>query len=372
MIAQIGISHKLWLPIDRGFPEIPAIEWLPLELGLVGDAILLALLVGGLLWLMVRPFNRLATGLVVAASIIFIIEDIARLQPWLYLFELMLVIIAVAEPRRRAGDVRALLVLLLASLYVWSGVQKLNVAFTVEVMPWLLSPFGVEGLLRQHRALAYIAPAVELFIGLALAAWRLRRTAVLLGFGLHLGLLVLLSPLGHNWNMVVWPWNIAMALILYRLVWPSSREDDATERRSLAALRSSPLLYCVLLLGWILPALNFAGLWDSRLSGSLYSGNTLEAIFYHHEEDAARLLASQPEISYFYPTNGEEFIMLDYWALEELEAPFYPERRYFKALGRKLCDCVADKEHAGIKITVRAKFSSVQSLETYSCIELAK
>jgi hypothetical protein len=55
-----------------------------------------------------------------------------------------------------------------------------------------------------------LVPAFEILIGIALLNKGFRKLGVIMAVSMSLFLLTVLGPLGHNWNSVVWPWDIAM------------------------------------------------------------------------------------------------------------------------------------------------------------------
>jgi hypothetical protein len=116
-----------------------------------------------------------------------------------------------------------------------------------------------------------VAPLVEASIGVGLLT-RYRNWAVILALGMHAFILLCLGPLGHDWNTVVWPWNVAMATFVVLLFW---RTGDISPKKILLPTRRRPsyLHAVVLVLFAVMPLFGLFGLWDSCLSASLYSGN---------------------------------------------------------------------------------------------------
>src|SRR5207248_3641579 len=88
-------------------------------------------------------------------------------------------------------------------------------------------------------------------------------------------------------NVVVWPWNIAMALFVWILFW---QNKETTARRIVAGKKAFQVL--VLILFGVLPSLSFVGLWVSYLSSALYSGNIYQTALYLGQAVLARLSAA--------------------------------------------------------------------------------
>jgi len=369
LILLLLISHKLWIPFNREFPLVPAFHFFSPGFGTTIDMIFCLLILACLIILCIRPFYKSAIVFLVCLFALLVIEDIPRLQPWVYIFSLMLLSIVALKGEQKEKLILIAFRLILAATYAWSGFQKLNVAFTEEIFPWLMSPFGLGDFFSTHRQFAYFVGVTELSAGIALLTKRGQKTGLILICLIHLFLLVSIGPFGNNWNKVIWPWNIAMiiiAVLSIPLKEPFSFKMLWSEVRNLWWCR------LIVLFSFILPLLSYFNLWDNHLSGSLYSGNNPEAIFHYKESERQRLPPSTVNFQYYNDSSAEEFILIDQWCIDELEAPFYPQERYFKSVGRHLCNCISDTSGAGIKITVKEKFLSRQSLKVFSCGELLK
>ena len=143
---------------------------------------------------------------------------------------------------------------------------------------------------------------------------------------MHCFVLLILSPFGHNYNPVVWPWNIAMIafnIILFR--------DDV--KIILSDLRNAfkyTYIKFVLLLFLFMPLLNFFNLWDSYLSHNLYSGNTSNGIIYI--SDTLKNKIPDAIKPYALGNLNQNQITIKYWGMMELNVPAYPEKRNFQAI----------------------------------------
>ena len=113
--------------------------------------------------------------------------------------------------------------MVVASTYLWSGLQKFNVSFATSVFPFIIEPLLPPSArpFAQHGAV--LIPVVEAAIGVGLLLPKFRNVSVLLGLVMHLGILASIGPWGHNWNTVVWPWNFAMMALLVALFWRTPR-----------------------------------------------------------------------------------------------------------------------------------------------------
>ena len=241
--------------------------------------VLLTLLVG----IAVTPYSRWLIACFVGLAGLLSLWDQSRWQPWFYQYLFMLGALCLAKPREGgpwAFEALNIGRFIMAATYVWSGLQKCNASFLNEVFPWLLEPFLSEPARGFVLPAGAVIPFIEVGVGLGLLVPKLRMTALVLVVAMHAALLVCLGPPGHDWNRVVWPWNVAlaaMAVILFwqtpevsfrAIVWPQrSRRTECAETgtRSVPATLFSRL---VLLLFGVMPFFSFLGLWDSYLSAA--------------------------------------------------------------------------------------------------------
>src|SRR4051812_31945243 len=144
MLSGVALSLNLWFPLTRTFPRAPLIVALPQSFTPPVEYLLGGLLVVALAAVVFakRPLKYLfATNALLA---LLVLLDQTRLQPWVYQYMLLLAVIALRERQggaeHRVALTLSVLQLIVASLYVWSGVQKLNYTFGQEVLPQLLAP----------------------------------------------------------------------------------------------------------------------------------------------------------------------------------------------------------------------------------------
>lgn len=369
LLGQLGISWKLWLPFSREFPLISALGFFNVHYGNIADTVMFSVLVLGILALGLYSFNRLLIWGVVFCFFVLILEDITRFQPWVYMYCLILLSVAFLQHRKGEQNVLFMVRLILAATYFWSGIQKLNHAFTVEIFPWLMSPSGLKDFLAMHHRLGYSVSLFEMAAGIFLLFKPSQKYAGIVLIGMHLFLLYLLGPFGNAWNKLIWPWNAALIIILVILI---KEKDYPGLVLSVSPLYKSVWFFSVMVLTCIMPIFNFIGYWDYDLSESLYSGNDPEAIFYYIKADRNNMPVSARHAQFYYPGSKGEFLMVDQWALDELAAPVYPQERYFKRIAKYLCSKVTQPASAGLIINEKDKFTSKQYEINISCDSLEK
>jgi uncharacterized membrane protein YphA (DoxX/SURF4 family) len=155
---------------------------------------------------------------------------------------------------------------IMAVIYFWSGVSKANYQYMVLQPPLYLSS-SIHWLPTMRLAL--VIPFVEMAMGIGLLFGRTRRWAMIAAVLMHILILLAFGPLGEAHNPVVWPWNIAMILLLITLF----GQDRHTRPGRILAPRGLPWQPAMVLLLGLCPLLSYAGLWSPYLSFRLYSNN---------------------------------------------------------------------------------------------------
>jgi hypothetical protein len=309
------------VPIFASWPVLPA-AFGPLLLGVT----LLSLLAA------IKKF-RPATVFFLLAILYLYGCDQNRGQPWLYLYWVMLLLNLLPERTALAACRVAL-----SLLYLWAGIQKLNTTFFTAIPAWFIQPatdWGLPGaLIAGLRAGVWLTPFFEIFIGTGIWFPKTRWPAIAIAAVLHIAALVFLGPFGHNVNLVVWPWNLAMVALLIVLF---GGKESATLPQTLRELRRSVCGTVIVGLFGLLPTLSFFGGWDSYFSFALYSGNLAKADLYVTQEFCDRL---PPRLqTYVHPVeNFNPAFQLPFvfehphWAADQLGVPPLPEPRGYAVM----------------------------------------
>ncbi len=360
------LSWKLWLS-TRLFPLSPVTDYLPTVTYPIDHIWFLSILVV-LAPISFLPRPRKLILVFVCLAALLSLWDQMRWQPWFYQYVFMLAAIGLlAWKGNQAAGKRAALNgcrLIVASIYLWSGIQKLNVTFVRETWPDMASflPGFWQNLVKSvPPILIVLIPLVEIFVAFGLLTRRLRNGTVLAAVATHIVILFILILSGEN--TVVWPWNIAMALFVWILFW----QDKETTARGIVVGKNAFHLLVLVLFG-LLPSLSFVDLWDSYLSGALYSGNTYETAIYLSPVVMARLPAAiHPHI---WQKSKPFFLDINRWAYAELNVPAYPEPRVYRQVTKLICKYA---EGERISLWIRGKpnpFTGSFASEYYDCESL--
>ncbi len=323
------ITKWICLPVwfaTRNFPMLP-----------VHNVLLKApaLLHAGLFWisaaaivvLIFFPLRKIAAVLFFV-EILSCLLDQSRWQPWEYQFILMTaayIFIQKKEQLLLAWQ------LILAAVYFFSGLSKLQPAFIHDIWDGLilrswLHIFNDSAWLAR---LGYTIPLGEMLAAILLFFVRTRKPAIILLAGMHLLMLAMLGPLGTNLYMVLWPWNVLMIILLFILYWKNAMQWSGITLRK-------PVFVFLIILCWILPFLRLVNRWDRNLSFNYLSGGVPQ--LYVCTEEKPVLFALSPYMTTFSNSSLPcRFpVSVSNWSMQEIKLVTYPQERSYLEIARQL------------------------------------
>ncbi|MEI6409469.1 MAG: hypothetical protein WCR52_08805 [Bacteroidota bacterium] len=399
LLAGVGLSLPLWFTALRSaMPTVPVFDFLA-EPGILGLGIVL---LGA--FLVLYP-NRKSPRLILLLFLIAaILSDVNRLQAWVWFYLLLLT--AAIFYKDDEGKIKQSVVFqwIIASVYVWGGIYKITPYFAEDNFSWFCDAFAFMKPMGAHPFWGYVLAFSEAVLGIGLLVPFTRRVFRYLALLFHGSVVLMLSPLGLNWNLVVIPWNLTMATMVWLLfssgnaislqaIFSPSKKLRSREivgvtrshadntpgqweymlRIILLRLKKRLLLqfwpqYLILFAACLAPALNLLGFWPDALSWKMYSNTQSEATFY------APAGAPKGGVSKYWDqhafNNGHD-LLLDDWSNEELKTPILPQRRVFMQIGRYLCNCTEQKDSAGLYIlTVDPYHKAAEQMEFIPCDRL--
>ncbi len=337
LITSLLLSLKLWIG-DRFFPTTPIFSVLPSNI-YPFDFVIIFLLLGSLIATILSSRPRVPIFFSIFLIGIMVILDQQRIQPWIFQYTFMLLTLGLFswdwKDKDSTNKILNTCRLLVACIYFWSGVQKVNIYFLAEIFPWMISPI-VDVLPSKAEPMLYtlgiFVPFIEIGIGVGLLTRKFRNLALIGATTMCFFVLATLGPLGHNWNSVVWPWNIAlltMAIILFY-------KTNAVSLANILWVKNDFVHKIIILIFGLLPSLYFINFTDSYISWSLYSGTIARAEIYVSEN----ALNTLPEYLQSISTTKDRgtYISPTIWSFDELNVPPYPEKRIFMNTFKTICD----------------------------------
>ncbi|MEL1244614.1 hypothetical protein AAEO56_10105 [Flavobacterium sp. DGU11] len=325
LIAKL-LSMKAWMA-DRLYPVVPVFEFTD-TVSPALHSILFYISCVCMAVLFVFPKRNDIPVFLLIAEITSCLLDVTRWQPWeyQYIFTLLLFVFSRDNPKRLYSG----FIFLFASIYIFSGLHKLNGGFLYTIWESMIlrrflsvSTTTITDLKLHYAGL--LLPLIEIVCGLALLLFKNKKWPALVLIGMHSFILVFIGPFGINYNIVVWPWNAAMILLLYTL-FINQMSYNFSFGEMVKGCNGAIVVF------WgILPIFSFTGQWDQYLSSSLYSGSLLNMDVCVADKNKV------PQLNSYFSTkdkycicNGDARIVLQDWAFKEMRVPPYPEEWYYK------------------------------------------
>jgi len=314
------ICYKLWFA-DRLFPVIPVNDLL-LGLPLWTHSFLFVVSLCAMLSLVFFP-NKKTALILLLAELLSCMLDQNRWQPWEYQFIFMLAAYTFINEEK---SVRSYWQLIIAGLFFFSGVSKLNNGFIHDIWNNLVLRrwLDISTINSWTSRAGYALPLMEMTAGIGLLIGKTRKLSIWGLTTMHIIILCMLGPAGLNMNIVIWPWNILMPLLLFSIFYQQSLEYKQ-------AILYKPFAWFVLLCWWILPWLQLAGYWDKYLSAVLYSGG-VEQLYICTDDPVAKKEMAGYMDKEFKVVPCSPVLSAYKWGMMEMNTAPYPEPRIYKKI----------------------------------------
>ncbi len=368
-LSGILLSIPLWLS-ERPYPLSPVIHVfvIPPPFDLTVFVLLVSSLVGILLTS--HPKKFLVSILCFASLMIF--ADQSRFQPWVYFYMLILAVLALFSWNYddKNGQEKTLHVLqfIVSTIYIWSGLQKLNTVFYVSVFPWMAEPI-VNILPSSFYPLFLVfdlaVPLIEMGIGIGFFTRRFRKASIVGAVMMCVFVLWALGPFGHSWNSVVWPWNIALLLFVFILF----RKNTTLSLHDLLPSRFAYTHKIFFLLCGVLPLFYFVNVWDAYPSWSLYSGTVNRGTVILAPTMSDKVPSGVLQYAQKNET-GEYHIDIMKWSYDVMNVPVYPEKRVFISIADTLCVYAEKSNDVTLVVEGRRTWFFNDPPSQYDCEEL--
>lgn len=325
------MSWKLWIA-GRLFPVVPVFD--VLHAPAFVHVLLFILSLTGLILLFLFPAKRIFQITIIIIETITCLLDQNRLQPWEYEYAFM--IIAVMINFKKDDDAVKSIMFILISTYFYSGLGKMNRIFS-QILMQDITHINIKDLLDAYwyRFITYhsgyILGLLEVFFAMGLLFKIKQKIAAWLLILMHCSIIVVFSPLILNYDVIILPWNMAFALMLYFLF---IRKQGGSPF-SFIFLRNKRNWLIVVLFG-AFPLLNFFGYWDNFLSANLFSYKNPGMFIYIQQPSVNNPLSKYYEA--FPAPDGKQRVAINVrsWAFKEMHVPEYPEMRIYKKIKSQL------------------------------------
>jgi len=326
LAACMLLSWSMWGIGERSFPVLPLWGEASTETSMIH-----ALLFGGVITLLIDGIAKPARAFLLPLVVFLLcmcVLDLNRIQPWLWFYTLVLGIVFFEKNTAHTALRR-----LLAAVYFWGGVNKLQPYFAEDNFTWFTEAFMATRFLGEYPALGYGVALFEMTLALVLL-WPNAKTWWRWAFvGFHAIIIVFL--LKAQWNYVVLPWNAAMAAIAFVLLSTPAEPKLQRHKGRIA----------ILILAWLFPLAGLFQYWPYQLSWQLYSNTQPEAVFYS-PVPCAQVGDVWAEKSF---DEGRR-LLLDDWSYASIGVPMFYSEHTFRQMGRYLCRCTSEPDSSRLEI----------------------
>lgn len=328
--AGFLLSPMLWQNTGRVLPVLPVLDIIPVLPSPADILLLLLFMVSLIVWIWMP---KKIIGLTAVLSMLVIMaQDQMRWQPWVYIYLLMLAAFLFTSGKTEGTVTLRHLQLIISGVYIWSGLHKLNVNFIEGPFAQMVIDSGIHTDFSEMRKSGYLIPLIEIGMAVALLIPKFRKAGIIAAIGMHLFILIYLSQWATIPNSVVYPWNIAMIVLVVLSFW------NVKERAvpAIAEIKALPWSFVPVALVWILPLGNHWGYWDHYPSFSFYSNKPSQYFIAIKDTQLSKTdKRLNPYFSKMPGLEGGQVLDMNHWALSELNVPFYPELRVFQKMSRK-------------------------------------
>lgn len=336
----IAVTWPLWTGRSAvpAVPLIASLQPIPLSVDLGLTLLMVGLMVVGSVVIaasrtradaLTGPFSRLLIAAVWLAAAVLTVLNQHRLQPWHWLFLLML-----GQWLTRRSRTLPLWRHTLVTIYVCAALSRFGPDMD-SGMSLRMVRTAADGLdlfwLRQSPLVTWWACVVinvfELLVGLGLLLPNTRRWAVRAGMLMHLLLLLLLGPMGlhQHWGVLIWNGFLLVGL---PLLFSSSATEDEVNRAGRCGWGN-----CWRVVIWVVPLSGLFGLADNWIAWQVYSPRPESLQLWIHQSSAGDVSEElRPWLQPPAPLEEWRLLRLDRWVLQECQAPVYPEDRFQTAL----------------------------------------
>lgn len=339
LLVGITFSASLWTNFNRTLPACPLIVLPQAE---VINSLTFTITVLSAACLVMGTSRKLHVASLVLAVSLSILLDLNRFQPWVYEY-LIIISLSSAKPSSTAGADNRLKYVSLAvmSIYLFSGLEKLNWYFLTRMGPWLAGFSIAPTISFEQYPLAMIASAVmavgEIAICPLLFMKRTRKFGILAAVLMHLSILSILGPRGLNINAAAWPWNIFQLLLVFGCFMQLPYSGPSLLRLNWQGNRRGA---CILLVcSLIIPMLGLLQIADPYPAFALYSGDVPHGRLTLGDCTFRRLPAHLRSLCRFNGQNRLWQLDMTTWALCETSAPAYASKYCLIRMAEQFAHC---------------------------------
>jgi len=308
-ILLFASTWKLWTP-QNIFPQIPFLASLITTPTWV-DWLCLGLSLAALVVCLLAKEGRTLTGglfLFAASTTVLILLDQHRLQPWAYQMVIIAIIISTSGKSNAIRRIQIITV----SIYIFSGVSKLDYQFVHTVGDQMLSALvGLLGLTTENwptqaKNIAVLClPFTEILIGIGLLIPKTRSLAMAGAVTMHAALISLLFKNVSGSSVLIW--NL---FFIFQIIWIFYRQPKSIPQATQRPPLTDSLGYLITLCVVVFPLTQPWGICDHWPAWQVYAPRCSRAKLDSPLDD------------------NELWSNFEKWSNQTLAVPVYPQARF--------------------------------------------
>lgn len=311
LLVTIAVTYPVWITTDEISPS-PFLGLFHVENFI--HWMLTAIIVAWTAYTILSPKGSLQGLILLLLFLVSCTLDINRCQVWLLHFVYVLLLPENSDEKDSSVPV----LFMISITYVFSGIQKFNIGFVQETLPWLMKPIGITG----YSCLQLVIPICEMLLGAAMLLPRISRWVSICAMIMHVIIIYILFY--YQWNLSVVPWNLVMIIFHSLLVIKGESREGVFDFRVIPLMCS---FLAITILGYI-------GLIPRQFSFQLYSGNQYTGIVVFSEESFDKLPNHVKVICEKLNRTQEPFLNLDRYAMQQLGVPLFQSIGSYKEVAR--------------------------------------
>jgi hypothetical protein len=291
------IAWKIWWPLENDFfPMVPITPWLQIPVWV--DHTVCSLFFLTLTATVLLPGNNRMPTVMVLSFLVLLSFHVARIQPW------SVFMVASAVMLRANGKwLHWGLVLLVAGIYLWSGIFKFNYWYRAGLVP--LFAEGVEKLFPFISAKAgwllrvlHFIPVLHVLVLPLFFIRVLRKPLAIVMMVYHAGAIAVMAVWTPDSNYVIWPWNISLLIFWVWVILSPSLQFQHPFKQIKMAVRHAPALFFLIWV-YVLPVAWLSGKISSTPCFHLYSVMGNEVLLTPAEPYFNEPLVSRQQSAYY-------------------------------------------------------------------------
>lgn len=224
------------------------------------------------------------------------------------------------------------ILIFIAALYFWAGIQKWNIHFYLESYQWFMNLTPLTRKLVEMKTISYIIPALELIPSLLILVPKFRKIGVIWLISMHCYIIFMMTIV--EWGKGIIVWNLFM-IFLVASFWVFKEKTS-----NIFKIQTKFTKLILLFVSFIFPLLFCFDIVSSELGYAMYCGRFTTGKIAMTDTDKSKFdIKYHPYLDTFQNFN---LIDLDYFAFKSYSNELNRTEFNYKKMFRKLSEPFSD------------------------------